>query len=351
MKNTFLADTSVSKRFKDKYRAKVAFKIIGIVLACILGLLFLLISPAFTGSLPRVEAVTAYSGDNPYITFDEQCLISAHRAGGALAPENTLKAFETCLTSTEYKVDILEFDLHLTKDGELILLHDDTLNRTSNATEKFGSKKVYAKDKTLAEIKTLNMGENFVDENGNTPYKGLRGNDVPTECKVITLDEVLDYTESVDNTLNYIIEIKDGGNIGRTATDKLYSVIKSRNMLERVIVGTFENEITKYMDEKYPDFIRSASIGEVLLTYYRFLFNVDLNKCDVGFEVLQIPVIPVFDMSQKSFIDYCHHYGIALQFWTINEYDEVKKLTENGADAIITDNPKTAYNAVSSVKK
>ncbi|MGN1097069.1 MAG: glycerophosphodiester phosphodiesterase family protein [Christensenellales bacterium] len=351
MKNTFLADTSVSKSFKDKYRAKVAFKIIGIVLACILGLLFLLISPAFTGSLPRVEAVTSYGGDNPYITFDEQCLISAHRAGGALAPENTLKAFETCLTSTEYKVDILEFDLHLTKDGELILLHDDTLNRTSDATEKFGSKKVYAKDKTLAEIKTLNMGENFVDENGNTPYKGLRGSDIPTECKVITLDEVLDYTESVDDALNYIIEIKDGGDIGRTATDKLYSMIKSRNMLGRVIVGTFENEITKYIDEKYPDFIRSASIGEVLLTYYRFLFNVDLNKCDVKFEVLQIPVIPVFDMSQKSFIDYCHYYGIALQYWTINEYDEVKKLTGNGADAIITDNPKTAYNAVSSVKK
>ncbi|MGN0795972.1 MAG: glycerophosphodiester phosphodiesterase family protein [Christensenellales bacterium] len=351
MKNTFLADTSVSKHFKDKFRAKVAFKIIGIVLACILGLLFLLICPAFTGSLPRVEAVTSYSGDNPYITFDERCLVSAHRAGGALAPENTLKAFETCLTTTEYKVDILEFDLHLTKDGELILLHDDTLNRTSDATEKFGSKKVYAKDKTLAEIKTLNMGENFTDENGNMPYKGLRGEDIPDDCKIITLNEVLDYTESVDNTLNYIIEIKDGGDTGRIATDKLYRIITERNMLERVVIGTFESEITKYMDEKYPDFIRSASIGEVLLTYYRFLFNVNLDDCDVKFEVLQIPVIPLFDMSQKSFIDYCHHYGLALQYWTINEYDTVVKLVNNGADAIITDNPKTAYNAISALKK
>lgn len=346
MRKTFLATSSISNHFGDKYRARLAFKIIGITLAVLIGILFILISPAFSGKLPRVDAVTSYSGDNPYITFDEKCLVSAHRAGGALAPENTLKAFENCLTATEYTVDILEFDLHLTKDGQLILLHDDTLNRTSNATEVFGSKKVYAKDKTLAEIKTLNMGENFVDENGNSPYKGLRGNDIPSDCKAVTLDEVLDYTESMRSDLNYIIEIKDGDDIGRKATDKLYQTIKERNLLNRVIIGTFQGEITKYMDEKYPDIIRSASIAEVLLTYYRFLFNVNLDKCNVGFEVLQVPHIPLFDMGQKSFVDYCHHYGIAVQFWTINDYDEIKELVDSGADAIITDNPKTANKVI-----
>lgn len=319
-----------------------------------LAALLIVIIAMFTASAPRVDTVTKYDGDNRYITFDtaEGCMLSAHRAGGTLAPENTLNAMENCMTAG-YVVDVLEFDLHITKDGQLILLHDDTLNRTSNAEEIFGEKKCKPSDHTLVELKQLNMGEHFEDTEGNYPYRGLRGDAIPADLRVATLDEVIAYTESVrtDGSLNYIIEIKDGGDNGRCATDELYRIMEARGITNRTIIGTFQGEITKYMDEKYPTITRSASIAEVLDFYYAFIFNVDLNKKDYGFEVLQIPYkLFGLNLGFKSVIDYAHHYGIAVQYWTINDPQEIRELIERGADCIMTDDPATAHTILQEYK-
>ncbi len=338
----FMQESKIRKNFGHIYRTKKAFKILGVIFCVYLAISFLLYIPIATASLPRVGPVLNYDGDNPFIVFDERALISAHRAGGALAPENTLSAFKNCLENGEYKVDILEFDLRLTKDGELVLLHDETLDRTSNAVEFFGQEKVKASEKTLAELKQLNMGENFAAEDGSMPYRGLRGDGIPNEVKIPNLNEILDYCESQRSDLRYIIEIKDGSSLGKRATDRLYEILSQRGLTDRAIVGSFKSDILQYIDEKYPTVIRSASPAEVLLTYYRFLFNVNLKNYDLKFKVLQIPNVEFFKTGGAAFVDYCHYYNLAVQYWTINDAEEMRSLINARADGILTDNPSMA---------
>lgn len=296
-------------------------------------------------SASRGRPLGDVQNENKYIVGNNKPLISAHRAGGSLAPEETLLAFEKCMEPTNYKVDIVEFDLHITKDGELILLHDGKVDRTSNSQEVFGTKDVKVKDKTLEELKTLNFGENFVAPDGSTPYKGLKGDDVPDNVKILELDTILAFlTSTRPNDLYYIIEIKDGGKDGEIAMDKLHDKMVEYNIVDKTIVGTFQNNVTEYIDKKYPELTRSGSILEVLNFYYSFLYGVKPNvKC----EVLQIPKgYAWIDLTSKAFIDYAHSYGMACQYWTINDKELTKKLIDNGADAIITDNPEEIYSVI-----
>lgn len=279
--------------------------------------------------------------DNKHINYQNRTLISAHRAGGDLAPEETLSAFKLCMTSEDYTVDIVEFDLHITKDGHLVLLHDDTVNRTSNATEAYNNDKVEAINLTLAELKQLNFGENFVNPEGETPYKGLRGDDIPNDVKIVSLNEILDYLTGIRPNLQYVIEIKDSGADGEKAMDMLYSTLVNYNILEQTIVGTFNDNVTKYIDKKYPDVTRSASVMEVLDFYASYLYGV---KKDFAFNVLQIPTgMFVWDFGSADIINYAHEKNIACQYWTINDPAEAKRLSDNGADCVMTDNPKEIY--------
>lgn len=78
-------------------------------------------------------SVKLYTGSFRYITTDGKAMVSAHRSGGDLNPEESMAAFKNCVESKDFQTDIFEFDLHITKDGVLILLHDDTLDRTSDS--------------------------------------------------------------------------------------------------------------------------------------------------------------------------------------------------------------------------
>ncbi len=318
-----------------------------VLLVLLYAILFNFILMPLTGFAPRVKEGFTYDKTNQHICFEQGAKISAHRAGGDLAPEETMQAFKLCVEATEYTVDILEFDLHITKDGHLVLLHDDTIDRTSNGIEHFGEKKIYVKDKTLAELKQLNFGENFQALDGSYPYRGLRGDDIPDEVKILTLDEILTYLKGRD--LDYIIEIKDGGEDGERAMDILYATMIEYDILERTIVGTFKNNVTKYIDKTYPDVTRSASIGEVLDFYFSFLYRVDGKHFD--FDVLQIPQLfkGFYDLGSKNVIDYAHASGLAVQYWTINDADDIARLVANGADVIITDNPEVAYSVIKNV--
>jgi len=285
---------------------------------------------------------------NAYI-INDGLLLSAHRAGGGLKPEETKSAFRLCLEATDYKVDVLEFDLHLTKDNMLVLLHDDKVDRTSNG-------KGDVSDYNLDELKKLNFGYYFQDPyTGEYPYKkDMTAQEInDAEIGIFTLDEVLSFVENDmhRSDMKYIIEIKDNGKRGKTATDKLVETMERFNILDRVVVGTFHGTISRYMDDNYGDkIVRSSGITEVLKIYYSFMYGVKLDVDKLGFRVLQIPMglDGFYDMSTKAFIDYCHSYGLAVQYWTINDYDDVKKLKLNGADCIMTDDPYMAYAALKS---
>lgn len=323
-------------------------KALGVTLLCILLVLVTFIGLSLSSGIPKVQEAFSYEYDNDYIRYFDRTLIAAHRAGAEIAPENTMAAFQTCLGAHNYKVDILEFDLHITADNVLILLHDETLDRTSNAREYFGSRNIKASEKTYAQLKNLNMAENFKDKDGNYPYRGLRGNDIPDNIKIISLREILEYIRSVvDYDLRYIIEIKNSGTLGEKAMDLLYQEMVNYDITDKVIVGTFNKNVSDYIDDKYPSLTRSAGITEVLDFYYCSIFNVDLSKRNFKFKVLQIPYKDFgINLGKKSIVDYAHHYGIAVQFWTINKEKHIRHLVDIGADVIITDCPDVAYNVI-----
>ena len=134
--------------------------------------------------------------------------------------------------------------------------------------------------------------------------------------------------------------------------DKLYAALTDENhyILDRTIVGTFNGDISKYIDDTYKQFgvKRSAGILEVLNFYFAFLWGVRQSPDKLEYDVLQIPMglDGFYDFSTKAFIDYAHSHGIAVQYWTINDPEDMAKLQQNGADAIMTDNPELAYSVL-----
>lgn len=334
------------KKHKKTVKDTIVWSIVGTLLFVLV--LNIVILP-LTGKCARVEHVTDYVGDNQYIAFHkpEGLMLSAHRAGGVLEPEETMAAFKQCMEEAQrenYKVDILEFDLHLTKDDVLVLMHDHEIDRTSNGTGKIC-------DMTLAELKTYNFGYNFKTEDGVYKYRDKSDAELEN-VRILTLKEVLDYVEKVarpDKSMNYVIEIKDGDDAGRRAMNKLYRMMVEYDIIDRTAFGTFHGEISKYVDECNAlgtfeqKVVRSAGITEVLDFYFAFLYGN--RNAKFNFKVLQIPMgfNGFFDLSTKEFIDFAHSMGIAVQYWTINDPDDVAKLQANGADCIMTDNPKMAY--------
>lgn len=323
-------------------------KALGVTILSVSIIIVLFISLSLSSGIPKVQEVMSYEYDNEYITYYDRTLLAAHRAGAEIAPENTMAAFEACLNANNYKVDVLEFDLHITSDNVLILLHDDTLDRTSNSREFFDQKNVLASEKTYAQLRNLNMAENFQNKDGGYPYRGLRGSDIPDTVRIISLREILEHIRSyVDYDLRYIIEIKDDKELGKKAMDLLYEELTYFGIKDRVIVGTFNRTVSDYIDNKYPSLTRSAGIAEVLDFYYCSIFNIDLSKRNFKFKVLQIPYKSFgINMGKKSIVDYAHHYGIAVQFWTINKKKHIEHLVGIGADAIITDCPDIAYEVI-----
>lgn len=318
--------------------------IITLVIIAALILSFVLVC---TLKKDEVEPANGYQTSNPYIT-DDYALVAAHRSGGEIYPENTLFAFKSCCESDDFETDIFEFDLHLTKDNVLILLHDKDFDRTSNSVEFFGKKGVKPVEKTYAELReSLNLGENYEAADGSFPFKGLRGEDIPDDLRVVRLEDVLDYLISQGKDYRYIIEIKDGGETGKIATDELYRIISEKGILNNVIAGTFKGEITEYFDEQYDDMIRSAGIAEVAKFYFASITGAKLDPANIKYDVLQIPYKQfVINLGTENLINRAHKYNVAVQYWTINDDEEIKDLNDRKADAIITDNPKKAYSII-----
>lgn len=324
---------------------KKSLLVLGSILLLLLAA-FLVVTHDYSGKPP----VSVENNTNPHIAKNGKTFVSAHRSGGGIAPENTMMAFQNCVQNTDFSIDIFEFDLHITKDKELILLHDETLDRTSDSAEVFGRENVKPSEMTYEELLQLNMGANFVSDSGETPYKGLTGDAVPDTLRVVRLQDIFEYLAHYGQ-YNYIIEIKDGGDAGKEACDKLYEIMKEYNMLNRVIVGTFHGEVTAYMDSTHPDMLRSAGMKEAAGFYFDSLFHRKRSDDHYKFVALQIPDEDyVIKLGTTRVINYAHEHNIAVQYWTINDAKHVMDLATKGADAIMSDNPDMAYHVLSSQK-
>lgn len=324
-------------------------KKLAITLTTIISVILLFVLLCLSTYIPRTPS-TDYNAPqvkaNQYIV--QRTLVSAHRAGRNLAPENTMSAFKECFKDqNSYSVDVFEFDLHITKDNQLILLHDDTLDRTSDCNAVFGEKDVKPENKTFGELQLCNMGYNF-SINGEYIYRNKNDEELK-DCRIVKLEQVLQYLQEKELELNkqfmYIIEIKNGKDLGYKAADLLEKALREYDILDRTIVGTFKGEVSRYLDEHCPDVTRSAGIAEVLGFYFACMFGIPLDN--VKYKVLQIPYKDfVINFGKKSLIDYAHHYGIAVQYWTINKPEDVAHLTSIGADCIMSDDPSMAYEVI-----
>ena len=324
---------------KTKKLPKAAKALIAVICAIAVLAAAALLSAGYRSDPASIEY---FETDNPYISTNGSAQISAHRSGAGIMPEETMMALKYCAENSDFSVDWFEFDLHITKDGVLVLLHDDTLDRTSDSEAVFGEEDVRPEDKTYEELRQLNMGACFENDDGETPYSDLSGDEVPDDLRIVRVEDALDYLESAGNGgYNYIIEIKNSDELGKEALDVLYEILVERDLLSRVIFGTFHEEVSQYADEKYPDLNRSATIREVLAFYFAAI--TDDDDFEASYTALQIPYsMPyrlIVNLGTAQVINYAHEHNIAVQYWTINDKEDFDYLSSIGADCIMTDYP------------
>lgn len=283
---------------------------------------------------------------NPYITEYGDVDIAAHRGGAGNAPQNTMMAMEKLVSEKTYTgADIAEFDVQLTKDGKLVLIHDLTYDNLSDAVEFFGRENIAVSSLTYEEARQLNMGEKF-KQNGEKPFAGLRGDDIPENLRIPLCEDVIKYIEEncTEDKFNYLIEVKAMGADSRKATDELYKLICQYGLEGRVMWSTFDPFLSSYMEKNYPQIPRSANALETVQFYFYARMNWDFETTGATYEALQVPYGEsafngLINTGTREFLNYAHKNNIAVQYWTINNEDEIRYLANNGADCIITDFP------------
>lgn len=291
--------------------------------------------------------------NNPFmVEKGELPMIAAHRGGGDNNPENTLLAFREAVVTVG--VDIIESDLYLTKDGYLVYNHDSYIDETCNVNGDLTldevealcedkSKRHYIRDMTLAELQQYNFGYYFEGENGERIYKDVE-NYAELGLQIATADQLFEMFYESHPDLLFIVEIKDAGDRGRQACGVLYEQLqKYPEYMDQIVIGTFNDEIEEELKTNYPDLLRGAPEGSAasfVLTQY---LGVNLlDKSD--FACLQIPL--AYDvkgievpLDKATLTRRAHRRGIAVQYWTINDPDEMRMLIEMGVDCIMTDDP------------
>lgn len=319
-----------------------ALKIIGLILAVII--VFLLV----INIIPPAKNVES----NPFVVKEgELPMIAAHRGGGISNPENTLLAFREAVNTIG--VDIIESDLYLTKDGYLVYNHDSYIDETCNVNGDLSLDEVedlcddkanrhYIEDMTLAELQQYNFGYYFEDENGQRIYKDVT-DPAALGLQIATVDQLFAEFHQSRPDLLFIVEIKNSGELGYEACRILNETLQQYpEYLDQIVVGTFHDEIETELKTNYPHLLRGAPTGtaaKFVLTQY-----LRVNIFDRGdFACLQIPTS--YDLGIEITLDKgtlirrAHRRNVAVQYWTINDADEMRRLIELGCDCIMTDDP------------
>ncbi|GEN45088.1 glycerophosphodiester phosphodiesterase [Alkalibacillus haloalkaliphilus] len=294
----------MSKDNKTKY--KKPFSIGLTILGAIYIFLYLI-------PMHSVEPKAFFENDRP--------MVIAHQGGEHLKPSSTMAAFENAV---ELGVDVLETDLHISKDGYLINIHDPSVDRTTDGTGDVA-------DLTLEELKQLDAGHYFEDEQGNHPYRGQG-------LELITVEEMFEAFPDE----RFIIEIKDTNPSERNdeIIERLIMLIDRFDMQEQVLIASFDQDIIESFQQQDPHDLAVAGgrseIRNFVVTHKIFLRNLYNPSVDA----VLIPTNESgFDLTTNDVISGADRLGLHVSYWTINDRDEMKRLLEAGADGIITDRP------------
>jgi glycerophosphoryl diester phosphodiesterase len=240
----------------------------------------------------------------------------AHRGGGGLWPQNTMCAFRGAVS---LGVDMLELDLHLSRDGRLVVMHDPTVEATTGGEGAL-------RDLTLVQIRSLDAGYSWTDDGGCTfPFRG-HGINVPI------LEEVL--TAFPEMRLSIDIKPEEPDIIAPLAR-----LLEEHNALSRVWVGSFHDIQLRRFRRRCPSVPRIAGVRETRL--FHTFTRLRLSR-------LYRPPIQAFSVPEHSgsrqvitprFIRAAHAQGIQVNVWTIDEPADMKRLISWEVDGIITDYP------------
>jgi glycerophosphoryl diester phosphodiesterase len=221
-------------------------------------------------------------------------LVFAHRGGSALAPENTMEAFANGLS---LGADGIELDVHLSRDGVVVVHHDPTVDRTTS---------------------------------GRGPVAGLTAGEL-ARLDVPSLDDVLKQFRDT----RVIVELKvNSKQLGRALVD----VVRRADAVDRVCAGSFGSRVLHAVRGLEPSIATSAAREEVRWALYRsWLRRPTHGAAYVGFQV------PEFAGStrvvSRRFVDLAHRAGLGVHVWTVDTEDDARRLLGCGVDGLITDRP------------
>jgi len=233
-------------------------------------------------------------------------LIQAHRGASKRFPENTLEAFSAAI---EQGADGIELDVHLSKDGEIVVAHDPRLERVSNGSG-------YINDLTLKELKSLDFSKLFP----NSPV-----------CRIPTLSEVFSLVKPTGLFIN--IELKTTERLYPELPAKLLALAGEYAMSERILYSSFNHYSLKEIKAREP----AAKIG---LLYDLGMVDPWVYANYVGADAIHPHYFVIAALPET--VALCHEHGVKVNVWTVDESDAVKLMLKCGVDGIITNKPETA---------
>jgi glycerophosphoryl diester phosphodiesterase len=242
--------------------------------------------------------------------------VIAHRGGSKLRPENTIAAFDH---AASLGVAGFECDVHLSRDGEVVVIHDPTLERTTDATGPVAGR-------TAAELARVDAGFRFGPEAGH-PHRG-QGIGVPS------LAELLDRHPS----LPIVVEVK--GERPETAA-RAIAVVREARAEARVIIAGFSDAVLREARRLAPEIPTSASSHEVRSAVRRA--HVWIRPRRTGYQVFQMPLrIKGREVITRRFVRTARRAGVPVHAWIIDDAADMRRLVGWGVTGLITDRPDVA---------
>ena len=233
-------------------------------------------------------------------------MIQAHRGASKKFPENTLEAFSCAV---EIGADAIELDVHLSKDGEIVVAHDARLERVSNGTG-------YINDYTLKELKSLNFGKLFPDS---------------PACRIPTLSEVFSLIKPSALTVN--IELKTTERLYPELPEKLIALAGEYAMDDRIIYSSFNH----YSLQHIKKINARAKIG---LLYELAMVDPWVYAAYVSAAAIHPHYYVIAGLPET--VKNCHENGIKVNVWTVDDPDAIKLMLKCEVDSIITNRPDIA---------
>ena len=235
--------------------------------------------------------------------------IWAHRGASGYAPENSLEAFEKAV---RLGADGVELDIQMTRDGELVVIHDERIDRVSNGSGMVG-------EYTLSQLRQ---------------YDFNRTNPEFSNVKIPTLEEVYDLLRGTNLDIN--VELKTGICFYDGLAERVLELTGRMGMVDKVWFSSFNHYSVMKMREYDP----AARTG---LLYADGFQDVPGYAAGLGADALH-PVL--YNLQYDGFLEACREKNLLLHVWTVDDEKYMKLLVKEGIDAIITNKPDVARKIV-----